>query len=70
MSSGSRLPSSTGLVTSQVTRPGGSRYSQTSEWLNGTPIKVSTSTYGRAMAANTVIWPTGSGMGSRKSYSL
>ncbi len=27
-------------------------------------------TYGTAMATNTVTWPMGSGMGSRKSYSL
>jgi hypothetical protein len=40
-SSGSRLFSMTGLVVSQVSSPGGSTYSQTSEWLKGSPMAMS-----------------------------
>ena len=43
-SSGSRLFSMTGLVVSQVSTPGGSTYSQTSEWLKGSPIAMSRTT--------------------------
>jgi hypothetical protein len=45
-------------------------YSQMSVWLKGSPSMVSSSTYGTVIAANTVTWPIGSGMGSLKSYSL
>ena len=62
--------SSTGRVASQVSTPGGSTYSQKSVWLKGRPNRVSSSTYGTVMAMNSTICPTGSGIGSRKSYSL
>ena len=45
-------------------------YSQIKVWLNGRPSSCKITTYGTATAANTVTWPIGSGMGSRKSYSL
>ncbi len=45
-------------------------YSQIRVWLNGTLSSVRSTTYGTAMAAKIVTWPIGSGMGSRKSYSL
>jgi len=44
ISSGSRLPSSTGLVVSQASTPGGSTYTHSSVWLNGRPISDSTRT--------------------------
>jgi hypothetical protein len=69
-SSGSLLLSSTGRVASQVITPGGSTYSQNRVWLKGSPRMVSRITYGTVIAANTAIWPTGTGIGSLKSYSL
>jgi hypothetical protein len=53
-----------------VITPGGSTYSQNSVWLKGTPRMVRRITYGTVIAANTAIWPTGTGIGSLKSYSL
>jgi hypothetical protein len=70
ISSGRRLLSRTGRVASQVITPGGSTYNQNSVWLKGRPSTVSRTTYGTVIAANTAIWPTGTGIGSRKSYSL
>jgi hypothetical protein len=67
MSSGNRLLSSTGRVTSHVSTPGGSTYNQNRVWLKGSPNSVSRSTYGTVMAAKAAICPTGSGIGSRKS---
>jgi hypothetical protein len=49
---------------------GGSTYSQNSVWLKGSPRMVRRITYGTVIAANTAIWPTGTGIGSLKSYSL
>jgi hypothetical protein len=69
-SSGSLLLSSTGRVTSQASTPGGNTYSQTHVWLNGIPAIFKISMYGTAMARNVASWPTGRGIGSRKSYSL
>jgi hypothetical protein len=69
-SSGRRLLSSTGRVASQVRTAGGSTYSQNRVWLKGSPKSVRSSTYGTVMATKTAIWPTGRGIGSRKSYSL
>jgi hypothetical protein len=69
-SSGRRLLSSTGRVASQVRTAGGSTYSQKRVWLKGSPKSVRSSTYGTVMATKTAIWPTGRGIGSRKSYSL
>jgi hypothetical protein len=70
ISSGSRLLSSTGRVASHVITAGGSTYSQNSVWLKGSPRMVRRITYGTVIAANTAIWPTGTGIGSLKSYSL
>ena len=70
MSSGKRLLSRTGRVASQVSTPGGSTYSQNRVWLNGSPSSVRRITYGTVIAVKTAIWPTGKGIGSRKSYSL
>jgi hypothetical protein len=64
------LLSSTGRVASHVITAGGSTYSQNSVWLKGSPRMVRRITYGTVIAANTAIWPTGTGIGSLKSYSL
>jgi hypothetical protein len=60
----------TGRVMSHVSRPGGSTYSHTRVWLNGSPIAIRKTMYGTVIPANTAIQLIGSGMGSRKSYSL
>jgi hypothetical protein len=39
-------------------------------WLKGSPSTVSKMMYGTVIAVKTAIWPTGRGIGSRKSYSL
>ena len=57
-------------MASHVITAGGSTYSQKSVWLKGSPRMVRRITYGTVIAANTAIWPTGTGMGSLKSYSL
>jgi hypothetical protein len=57
-------------VASHVITAGGSTYSQNSVWLKGSPRMVRRITYGTVIAANTAIWPTGTGIGSLKSYSL
>jgi hypothetical protein len=67
ISSGRRLLSRTGRVASQVRTPGGSTYSQNRLWLKGSPNSVRRITYGTVMAVKTAIWPTGRGIGSRKS---
>lgn len=68
--SGSFLFSNTGLVMSQVSTPGGSTYNQSRSWLKGTPASARIATYGTMMPAKTAIQLIGSGIGSRKSYSL
>jgi hypothetical protein len=67
ISSGRRLLSRTGRVASQVSTPGGSTYSQKRLWVKGSPKSVRRITYGKVMAVKTIIWPTGRGIGNRKS---
>jgi hypothetical protein len=60
----------TGRVVNQVSRPGGSTYNHTREWLKGSPIATRRTIYGTVIPVNTAIQLIGSGAGSRKSYSL
>jgi hypothetical protein len=57
----------TGRVVSHVSTPGGSTYSHTSVWLNGSPITIRRRMYGTVIPANTAIQLIGSGAGSLKS---
>lgn len=60
----------TGRVASQVRTPGGTMYSTCQGDSNGTPTSLSSRIQGTNTPRKTPIWTSGSGMGSRRSYSL
>nr|WP_246075383.1 hypothetical protein [Nonomuraea terrae] len=66
----SRFPSMTGRVASHVTMPGGTRKSTCQGICTGTPTRTSRSDHGTSTPTNTPIQTMGSGIGSRRSYSL